>query len=176
VSDIKNKIINGIIKREGGYVDDSRDSGGKTCYGITEKVAREHGFVGHMSDLPKKKAFDIYASEYWHSVRADDLEKVSGQIAEEVVDTAVNMGPTTAGVFLQRSLNALTENELVIDGMIGNKTIKALNDYIVRREDDKVILKALNCLQGSAYIELTERRKKDKAFIYGWLMHRIALD
>ena len=33
--------------------------------------------------------------------------------------------------------------------------------------------RALNCLQGAFYIELTERRQKDERFAYGWLLNRV---
>ena len=50
---LKHKIINQIIEREGGYVDDISDSGGETKYGITEEVARRYGYDGKMIDLPR---------------------------------------------------------------------------------------------------------------------------
>lgn len=37
---MKDKIINEIIRVEGGYVNDPRDSGGETNFGITVAVAR----------------------------------------------------------------------------------------------------------------------------------------
>lgn len=63
----KQKIINAIIAREGGYVNDPADSGGPTRYGITEKVARQHGFKGDMRDFPHSLAYCIYADRYWLS-------------------------------------------------------------------------------------------------------------
>ena len=173
---MKEKIINEIIRIEGGYVNDPRDSGGATKFGITEKVARAHGYKGHMCDLPHYIAFDIYSARYWDSVRADDMPDA---LAEEVVDTAVNMGVTRAGKFLQRALNALNNqnklySDLVVDGDIGRATIAALRAYLSKREEN-VLIKALNCLQGAYYIELSERRQKDERFVYGWIKNRVKL-
>ena len=179
MSDLKKKIIEEIMKAEGGYVDDPNDSGGETNYGITEAVARANGFSGDMHSLPPEVAFNIYSSKYWDSVCADDLLAVSEALASEVVDTAVNMGPGRAGKFLQRCLNSLNNRadlygEVVVDGDIGPGTVAAVRCYAAAR-DVSVMVKALNCLQGAFYIELAERREKDESFVYGWLRARVNL-
>ena len=45
-------LIDGLIEREGGYVNHPADKGGPTCFGITEAVARSHdlGLAKHISD------------------------------------------------------------------------------------------------------------------------------
>lgn len=177
--DMKQKIIDEIIRIEGGYVNNPNDSGGPTKYGITQSVARSFGYSGDMIDLPRDLAFHIYSAKYWDSVHGDDLEILSSALAAEVVDTAVNMGVKRAGEFLQRSINVLNNrgkicSDLVVDGMIGAATVTAVRDYIAARET-ATLIKALNCLQGAFYIELAERREKDEAFVYGWLRNRVNL-
>ena len=44
-------ILASIIFYEGGYSDDPDDPGGKTKYGITERVAREYGYLGSIEVL-----------------------------------------------------------------------------------------------------------------------------
>jgi len=176
---VKEKIINKIIDIEGGYVDDPSDSGGQTNWGITVKVARKAGYFGPMVDVSRDTAFVIYAEKYWDSVRADDILELSELVAEEVVDTSVNMGPSRAATFLQRSLNVLNDRErlysdLTVDGSIGNITISRLKTCIAER-GDLVLVKMLNCLQGAFYVELAERREKDERFVFGWFQHRVAL-
>lgn len=176
---IKDEIINEIIRVEGGYVNDSADSGGETNFGITEVVARANGYHGPMRDMPREVAFDIYVGKYWDAVRGDQLAALSEHVAEEVVDTAVNMGPGRAGTFLQRALNALNSSaelyqDLKVDGAIGLATLTALAAYLKQR-NELVLSRALNCLQGSFYIELAERREKDERFVYGWLKNRVVL-
>ena len=39
-------LIDALIDREGGFVDNPADKGGPTCFGITEAVARAHGYAG----------------------------------------------------------------------------------------------------------------------------------
>lgn len=174
---LKKKIIDDIIRVEGGYVNDPNDSGGETNFGITFDTARAYGYTGSMRNLPRETAFDIYAAKYWDIVRADDIVELSESIAAEVVDTAVNMGPKRAVTFLQRALNAFNDRgrwypDIVIDGRIGPATINALAGYMQNR-DEKTFVKVLNCLQGAFYIELAERREKDERFINGWFRNRI---
>ena len=172
----RDDIINGIISVEGGYVNDPKDSGGETNYGITVAVARANGYTGSMRDLPRQTAFAIYKAKYWDAVNAD---KMPIELASEVVDTAVNMGIGSAGKLLQRALNALNNQgkifpDIAVDGGIGNGTITALNKYLKAR-DITVLLKALNCLQGALYIELCEKNEKNESFLYGWIKNRVEL-
>ena len=46
-------LIDGLIEREGGYVDHPADKGGPTCFGITQAVARAQGYAGPMRELPR---------------------------------------------------------------------------------------------------------------------------
>ena len=175
----KQSVINEIIRVEGGYVNDRRDSGGETNFGITVAVARQYGYSGSMRSMPRRLAFDIYSARYWDKVKADDLMALSPAVCEEVVDTGVNMGTGRAGKFLQRSLNVLNKKgslyrDLTVDGAVGPATIKALRAYLNSR-DEQTLVKALNCLQGAYYITLAERREKDETFVYGWFKNRVVL-
>jgi lysozyme family protein len=175
----KSDVINHIIDVEGGYVNDPSDSGGETMYGITVNEARRSGYTGEMHLLPYETAFDIYSRRYWDSVKADQMLQLSESVTAEVVDTGVNMGVTRASTFLQRVLNVFNKNgklydDLKVDGHIGAVTIRALNEYLARR-DESVLVRALDSLQGAAYIELAERRQKDEKFVYGWLKNRVGI-
>jgi len=175
----KTQIINEILRIEGGYVNDPSDSGGETNFGITIAEARACGYEGAMIDLPRQDAFNIYAKKYWDAVRADELIALSKTVAEEVVDTSVNMGPGRSAKFLQRSLSVLNDRQrlypdLIVDGDIGPATIDALAVYLSMRAEGALV-KALNCLQGAFYIELAERREKDERFVYGWFRNRVEL-
>lgn len=171
--------IDRIIKIEGGYSDDPSDSGGATKFGITEVVARRNGYRGDMRDFPRKRAFSIYAAEYWGGVRADELLKLCPAVAAEVVDTGVNCGTNRAAKFLQQSLNVLNRRQklyadITVDGSIGPATLRALSGYLAAR-DGAILVRALDCLQGAFYITLSERREKDERFIYGWLKDRVGI-
>lgn len=179
MSDLKQRVIDEIIAVEGGFVDDPSDSGGATNFGITESVARAAGYTGAMKEMPRELAVEIYSKRYWDSVKGDEICALSEKVAEEVVDTAVNMGTGRAGKFLQTALNVLNNrgklySDISVDGAIGPGTLNALKAYLENREEE-VLLKALNCLQGNFYIELSQRREKDEKFLYGWLKNRVKL-
>ena len=180
MSNLKIEIIRGIINREGGYVNDPSDSGGETNFGITKDVARANGYKGKMRKLSRSTAFDIYVKRYWDALNLDEVELVSPAVAEEMADTAVNMGVGRAGRFLQRSLNVFNNrgrdwHDLKVDGKIGRSTMRALKAYLHRRgvPGEKVLLRALNALQGAKYIELAERYEKNERFAFGWLATRV---
>lgn len=182
MSDLKNRIINKIIEVEGGFVNDPSDSGGATNFGITEKVARAYGYTNDMRDLPRATAFRIYADRYWEPLHLSVIERMSSHVADELADTSVNMGVKRAAEFLQRSLNVLNYGgklypDLFVDGDIGQRTTRALGEYLAHRgnEGEIVLVKMLNSLQGAFYVELAERREKDEKFIYGWFKNRVKL-
>ncbi len=169
-----------VVAIEGGYVDDPQDSGGKTRFGITERVARANGYDGDMRNLPLEVARNIYWRQYWAQLRLEQVAELAPSVAEEMFDTAVNMGTARAGVFLQRVLNALNNRgtlwaDMVVDGLVGPVTIGALRAFMARRgpEGERVLHRALNGLQACYYVELAERREKDETFLWGWLRTRI---
>jgi len=173
-------ILNHVLGIEGGYVNDPRDSGGATRYGITEAVARSYGYHGSMKALPLETARHIYQLRYWNPIHGDTLAKYSEALAAEVFDSAVNVGVGRASQWLQRALNALNVQgthwpDIAEDGQIGSATLRALDALSNRRGKQglAVLVKMLNAIQGSFYISLAERRQKDEAFVFGWFLHRV---
>jgi lysozyme family protein len=175
------QLIDGLIEREGGYVDNPADKGGPTCFGITEAVARAHGYAGPMRQLPREEAAAIYRRLYWQRPRLDEVAIRSPRLAAELFDTGVNMGPAVAITFLQRALTALNRGgkdypDLVPDGRVGAATLGALDSFLRIRgknSGETVLLRALEALQGERYLRLAERRPANEAFLYGWLANRI---
>lgn len=175
------QIIDGIIAREGGYVDHPNDRGGPTKYGITQAVARANGYHDDMRALPLAMARDIYRNQYFVRPGFAEVAHISAAIADELTDTGVNMGPATAAKFLQRALNALNRGQrlfpdLQVDGFIGHGTLAALRTYIEHRrsEGETVLLRALNALQAVRYIEIAEAIPTQEDFVYGWIKERVA--
>ena len=175
------ELIDALIEREGGYVDHLADKGGPTCFGVTEAVARAHGYSGPMRLLPRDVAAAIYKRLYWLRPRFDEVARRSVAVASELFDTGVNMGPAVATTFLQRALTALNRDgkdypDLTPDGRIGPQTLAALDSFLKLRgkiSGERVLLRALEALQGERYLRLAERRPANEAFLYGWLAHRV---
>ena len=178
-NNLKDEIIGKIIEKEGGYSNNPKDRGGRTKYGITAKTAYANGYVGDIKHLPNSKAYEIYSKKYWDINMLDDVVHFSIAIAEELADTGINMGPTRAAMFLQRSLNVLNRNEkdfdnVATDGKIGLRTIAALRDFLkIRGKDgERVLLKMLNALQTHKYIRIAERDSIQEEFVFGWVLNR----
>ena len=175
------QLVDALIEREGGYVNHPADRGGPTCFGITEAVARAHGYGGAMSDLPQREAVAIYRRLYWLRPRFDQVAIRAPRLAAELFDTGANMGPAVAATFLQRALTALNRSgrdysDLVPDGRIGDVTLVALDAFLKVRGKagaETVLLRAIEALQGERYLRLAERRPANEAFLYGWLANRI---
>jgi lysozyme family protein len=176
-------IIEGVIGREGRYSNHPDDRGGPTMWGITQRTARRHGYYGDMRHLPRSVAKSIYMTDFVVQPGFAAIEPISEKLAEELVDTGVNMGTGVPSLMLQKCLNSLNNkgklyNDIIEDGDVGPATLNALKAYLRARtgpEGEKVLLTALNCLQGARYIELATKRNANESFLYGWLRTRIAL-
>ena len=174
------RFIDALIDREGGFASQPEGNGGPTCFGITEAIARAHGYGGPMRLLPRAEAEAIYKRILWLRPRFDEVAKRSARIAGELFDTGANMGPAVAVTFLQRALTALNRNgqdyaDLIPDGRVGPLTLAALDAFLVLRgkgSGESVLLRALEALQGERYLRLAERRPANEAFLYGWLANR----
>ena len=108
------KALQIVLGLEGTYSDDTDDPGGKTRYGITEAVAREHGYKGVMQALPLDLAQSIYKVDYWDACRCEGMP---WPLSLYVFDAAVNQGCDAARKTLQQSFG------LAVDGVIGLATM-----------------------------------------------------
>jgi lysozyme family protein len=102
-----------VLEAEGIFSDDVDDPGGKTKYGITESVAREHGYQGEMINYTIDRAKQIYIDSYWYPAKCDLLPS---PLDIFVFDCAVNQGPGVAVKLLQKALGVAQ------DGVIGPVT------------------------------------------------------
>lgn len=174
-------LIDGVIGREGGYTNNPADPGGQTMWGITERVARANGYTGPMNALPRDTAKDIYFNQYVRKPGFAAVMGVNEAIAEELVDTGVNMGPANAALFLQQALNTFNNQgqdypDLKVDGDVGPGTLNALRALLAKRGKDgeTVMLRALNALQGERYISIGAGRPASEAFEFGWFLRRVS--
>ena len=173
-------LIDEVIGREGGYSNHPADKGGATRWGVTEAVARAHGWRGDMRHYPREEAVAVYRRIYWLRPGFDRVSEHAPRVAAELFDTGVNMGPAVAVGFLQRALNALNRGagdypDMAVDRKIGDRTIAALRGFVARRgaSGEAVLLKAIEALQGERYLRLAEERPANEAFLYGWLANRL---
>src|SRR3546814_839027 len=175
-------MIETTIGKEGRYSNHPADRGGETMWGITERVARRHGYTGPMRALPRAKAVAIYRQEYAIDPGFAAVAEIDPVVGEELFDTGVNMGPAVPSLWFQQALNALNNGARLYadtkeDGDIGPATLGAFRAYLKARgaEASEVMMKALNSLQGARYIELSRTRAANEAFTFGWLRTRVGM-
>ena len=170
-------IIGAVLGLEGGYVNNPRDPGGATNHGVTEAVARNHGYAGHMRDLPKEKAVEIYYKDYIDKPGYTWVVDRNPALGQKLVDIGVNAGTGRASRWFQTGLNAYNRDgkdypDLMVDGLLGPATFNAYSALARVRGETKaceLMLKALEAQQGYHYLSLT----KMEAFTVGWMDHRI---
>lgn len=76
-----------LVGNEGGF---TVDNGGATMWGVTEAVARRHGYTGDMRALPQSTAYAIAKTEYWQPWQLDNLPTWA---AFQILDFVYNGGP-----------------------------------------------------------------------------------
>ena len=119
-------IANGIVAREGGFVNDPDDPGGATNYGVTIGTMRGLGLdldgdgdvdVADVRALSRDQAVDIFIEHYFERPGIGDLPLV---LQASVFDMYVNAGGN-AVVILQRMLRQMG-HDIDVDGIIGPQT------------------------------------------------------
>lgn len=101
-----------LLGHEGGYVNDPRDPGGETNWGISKRAYP----AVDIKALTQDGAKAIYRRDYWAPVRADELPDL---VRFDVFDAAVNHGVIQSAKWLQRAAGANP------DGVIGAQTVAA---------------------------------------------------
>lgn len=118
-----NEIIEGILRREGGYVDHPADKGGPTNHGITQATLAEWmgrpASADDVKRLTEHEAREIYREQY--IVKPGFLGIESEAVRALVIDCAVNHGVKQAVKLLQNAARVFP------DGILGSVTLGAVN-------------------------------------------------
>ena len=118
-------IIEVVLHHEGGYVNDPKDPGGETNFGIAK---RSHPDVD-IKNLTKDGAKEIYKEVYWDKNKVESLPE---DLRHIYFDMCVNQGKGRAVKILQQAANAKGAG-LKVDGGLGPKTIGAMKGVELQR-------------------------------------------
>jgi lysozyme family protein len=170
-----------VNAHEGGYVFDPADRGGETYGGISR---RYHGswrgwsyidwgnrdgnglqLTPQMRDQLDQAKRDFYEQTYWNDLRLCELTRDRQLLANEIYDAAVNCGRRQATLWVQRALVATGVKTTRIDGIMGPRTVHALN----QEPRWMTLLKMIEAQQGVHYMRLAIEDPLQQRFIYGWL-------
>jgi lysozyme family protein len=155
-----------LLRWEGGYVDHPDDPGGATNFGISLRFYQEN--IDPTADkitimnLKKDDAYEIYYKHFWLPGKYDQLQNFG--LAKRTFCFGVNMGIKRANKLLQRALKASTGEDVVVDGIIGPKTLEVL-----KGADEKATVAALKSEAAGRYRTLAIANPKLKVFLKGWL-------
>lgn len=176
-----------VLKHEGGYANDPLDRGGETYRGVARHIhpdwpgwkrvdglRAKPGFPASLdADKPLQQAVArFYRENYWAPIKGDQLD--DDALAQELFDTAVNMGVRRAVRFFQEALNLLNRDQknyadLTVDGWLGDKSLAALKADLKNDGNSRYLLKLLNALQAEHYIEIMRDDPTQERFARGWL-------
>ena len=146
-----NEIIEVVLHHEGGYVNDPKDPGGETNFGVAK---RSHPDVD-IKNLTKESAIEIYKEHYWDK---NKVESLSEELRHIYFDMCVNQGRGRAVKILQKAANAKGA-DLKVDGGMGPKTIAAMNG---------VELDRVRAYRVKYYADLVTRKPDLEKFYFGW--------
>ncbi len=105
-----------VIGNEGGYVNDPRDPGGETKFGISKRSYPGEDIAG----LTLARAKELYRRDFWGPAGCEQWPEA---VRFDVFDMAVNAGVKASIKMLQRCVGADD------DGVIGRQTIAAVQNF-----------------------------------------------
>ena len=145
------EIIEVVLEHEGGYVNDPKDPGGETNFGIAKRSNPDVD----IKNLTKAEASLIYKTKYWDKNKVESLPEELWHI---YFDMCVNMGRSRAVKILQQSAVNRGRN-IKVDGGLGPNTIKALKG---------VELERVRAFRVRYYVELVNKKPDLEKFYFGW--------
>lgn len=169
-----------IFLHEGGYVNNVKDPGGATNFGVSLKFLITAGDldgdgwldgdvnhdgkidVADIKAMTKTDAGKIYDLYWWSRYRYALIDDQA--VATKVFDLAINMGHIAAHKCLQRAVRAATQHTLKEDGVLGDLSFKAIN-----LANPLKLLPALKSEAAGTYRAIRLKNGNEQAFITGWL-------
>ena len=145
------EIIEVVLHHEGGYVNDPKDPGGETNFGIAKRSHPDED----IKNLTKEDAKRIYYQDYWMKNRVPQLPD---ELKHIYFDMCVNQGRGRAVKILQQAANAKGAG-LKVDGGMGPKTLAAMNC---------VELDRVRAYRVKYYADLVTRKPDLEKFYFGW--------
>lgn len=158
-----------VLNWEGGFVNDPDDLGGATNRGVTmgtyEAYCRRKGYpkptVERLKNLTDDEWTEIFKTQYWDRWQADRI--VSQPIANILVDWVWLSG--SHGIKIpQRLLH------VGIDGIVGTKTLAALNERNPRQLFDQLKIARFDFIE-----DICRKRSANQKFKRGWMNRLNAL-
>jgi len=160
------KLMPFVLKHEGGFVNNANDPGGATNMGVTLEVWKSQGYdkdgdhnidVVDLKKITKEDATKIMKENYWDRWGADLIN--SQAVANILVDWTWCSGAW--GIKIPQRLLGLKE-----DGLVGAKTISAVNETIAK--DEAKFVQQLYLAREQYIKDIIKKNAKLETFRKGW--------
>ena len=176
---------NKLISIEGLLSDNPNDKGGLTYKGISRTnnpdwpgwkiidsiAAKNRNAALYLRKIKslQEEVLKFYRTEYWNKLQCEKIQYQN--IADELLESAVNFGVKEESKILQKTINLLNRNtalypDIKVDGIIGKQTLSTLNRSIAIN-GFSLVYNTLNFYQAKKYIEIMESDPTQEEFI-GW--------
>lgn len=158
------KLIPHILKWEGGWANDPADKGGPTMKGITLNTYKLYCKLKgkpvptqtDLKNISQEEWGYIFKTFYWDKWKADQIQNQS--IANLLVDWTWGSGQW--GIKHPQTVLGVTA-----DGIVGPKTIAAINKY----PDQRVLFNKLWARRKKHFESIAATNVSQKKFLKGWL-------
>jgi lysozyme family protein len=158
-------LIDGILEREGGYVNNPADRGGPTKFGITAATLAEWRRLGRPATAAEVKAMKVEEARAIYTWRY--IEPFANipfdELRAQLIDYGVNSGVDAAKRALQRVLR------VPVDGIIGPRTLAAL-----LAQDWRFVNDALVAARVKHFLTIAEDDPTQRQFLFGWMRRAVS--
>lgn len=160
-----NIAISFVLKQEdstlsGRVTSNPRDNGGRTRFGVAERLHPDLTKTGFFDTLDYTEALDVADSIYKNQY-ADELqiESIKSQnVANALLSFGVNEGTIQTAKILQRAVGVSD------DGIIGTRTIEVLNSW-----NESNVLNSMYYAEVKFYNSLVAHNPEQSTFLAGWV-------
>jgi len=162
-----------VLRHEGRFSENKNDAGGATMYGISLRFLKAARMdinldgdidINDILALTREDAKAIYKEHWWDRYFYEDIS--SARIAAKIFSLSINMGAKQAHKIVQSAANSLGYR-LSRDGILGSKSLFAINAYTKLNEDN--LIATINKYAKEFYYNLAENNPSLYVFLQGWI-------
>lgn len=157
------------LRWEGGYSNHPSDKGGATNKGVTQATYNTYRLgkgqaIRDVRHLLEAEMYEIYHDSYWMPAKCDILPR---KLAIAHFDWCINSGVAQGSKDLQGIVGTTP------DGIIGSKSISAIQGYLTRHGELRLLI-AYSQKRHFHYVNWA--KGSQKVFLQGWLNRLNSLD